>query len=77
MSMSMNLHGVCRVSLGEIRNDRHEDGRDYYYREIQFFDKNGQSLLSINQFTDNGYNLLIADDELAEISEELPLLKAA
>lgn len=77
MSASMNLFGVCGVSLGEIFNATYATGEPYYYREIKFLDKNGESLLSINQFSDDGYKLLVADSELAEINAELPLLKAA
>ena len=77
MSMSMNLHGVCGVSLGKISSACYESGETYYYREIKFCDKNGDSLLSINQFGDDGYKLLVADTELAEMNEELPLFKAA
>ena len=77
MSMSMNIHGVCGVSLGEILGSNYASGEPYYYREIKFLDKNGESLLSINQFSDDGYKLLVADAELAEMNAELPLLKAA
>lgn len=77
MSMSMNLHGVSGVLLGEIRSATYASGEPYYYREIKFVDKNGESLLSINQFGDDGYKLLVDDKELAEMNAELPLLKAA
>ena len=77
MSMSMNLHGVSGVVLGKIRSTTYESGEPYYHREIKFFDKNGESLLSITQFSDDGYKLLVVDSELAEMNAELPLLKAA
>ena len=77
MSMSMNLHGVSGVVLGDIRSAHHESGETFYYREIKFIDKNGESLMSLNSFSDDGYKLLVDDKELAEMNEELPLLKAA
>ena len=77
MSMSMNLHGVSGVVLGEIRSATYESGEAFYYREIKFFDKNGKLLMSLNSFSDDGYKLLVDDKELAEMNEELPLLKAA
>lgn len=77
MSMSMNLHGVSGVVLGKIRSATYESGEAFYYREIKFLDKNGKTLLSINQFSDDGYKLLVVDSELAEMNTELPLLKAA
>lgn len=76
MSMSMNIHGVCGVLLGKIIGYNYSSGEPYYHREIKFIDKNGDSLLSISQFSDDGYKLLVADTELAEMNAELPLLKA-
>ena len=77
MSMSMNIHGACGVALGKIRSATYESGEPFYYREIMFLDKNGETLLSINPFSDDGYKLLVVDSELAEMNAELPLLKAA
>lgn len=77
MSMSMNIHGVCGVVLGKIHSATYESGEPYYYREIKFIDKNGESLMALNSFSDDGYKLLVVDDELNRMNEELPLLKAA
>ena len=77
MSMSMNIHGVCGVVLGKIRSATYESGEPFYYREFNFIDKNGESILSLTSFGDDGYKLLVDDAELAEMNAELPLLKAA
>ena len=77
MSMSIYLHGVSGVVLGDIRTATYASGESYYYREIKFIDKNGETLLLINQFGNDGYKLLVDDKELAEMNAELPLLKAA
>jgi len=77
VSMSMNIHNVAKVELSEIKTYYLADGTAFYSRTINFTDPKGQVTLSIEQFSDNGYTLLIADTELAEMNAELPLLKAA
>lgn len=76
MSMSMNIHGVCGVLLGEIIGSNYASGEPYYHREIKFIDKNGDSLLSISLFSDNGYSLLVDDKEIDSLQSD-DLLKAA
>lgn len=77
MSITMNIHGVSETSLGEINTLYYDNGTPFYTRSYSMLDKNGQVLICITQFSDNGYTLLVADEELAAMNAELPLLKAA
>lgn len=77
MSITMNIHGVSETSLSEIKTLYYDNGTPFYTRSYSMLDKNGKVLICITQFSDNGYTLLVADEELAAMNAELPLLKAA
>ncbi len=77
MNMSMNIHNVAEIALGDIRLNRLDSGKEFYIRSISLKDKTGHVLICIDSYSDDGYKLLVADTELAEMNAELPLLKAA
>jgi hypothetical protein len=73
----MNIHGVSETWLSEIKTLYYDNGTPFYTRSYSMLDKNGQVLICITQFSDNGYNLLIVDADLDSLTTELPLIKAA
>lgn len=77
MSMSMNIHGTAGINLGAIKSHRLQDGSVFYTRSISIVDKSGKELICIDPFSDDGYKLLVVDDELAAMTAELPLIKDA
>jgi len=76
MSMSMNIHNVKSIELGEIQTHTLDDGRVFYTRSIHFMDSNGVSILTIDPFSDDGHNLLVSDPDLTQIMSDV-LKKAA
>lgn len=77
MSISMNVHNVASIKPGEIKAGALEDGSQFYWRNIDFFDAKGACIFSVTTHTDNGYSLMITDSVIDEMNTELPLLKAA
>jgi len=77
MSMSMNIHNVASIKLGDIKTMCRSDGTVFSTRELIITGSDGKEILCLNPFSDDGYNLLVSDDELAGMMEEPTLLKAA
>lgn len=69
MSISMNIHDVASIKLGDIQSAKRGDGSTFYWRSIDFIDSKGHRILSADCFADNGYNLLIDDAEIAALNE--------
>lgn len=76
MSMTMNIHNVKSIELGEIKTFQMAGGESFYTRSIHFMDSNGVSILTIDPFSDDGYNLLVSDPDLTQMMSEV-LKKAA
>jgi len=78
MTISMNIHGVASIKLGDIQSaTRSYDNATFYWRSVDFLDSKGNRIMSVDTLTDNGYNLLVSDPVLDEMNAELPLLKEA
>ena len=71
MAMSMNIHGVAGINLTDIKALTLPDGTVFYTRSISVTGKDGKELIRLDPMSDDGYKLLVSDDELAS------LLKAA
>ena len=65
MSITMNIHDVASIKLGDIKSaTRGEGGSAFYWRSVYFLDSKGNRILSVDSITDDGYNLLVVDGEL-------------
>lgn len=76
MSMTMNIHGVKSIDLGDIKTHTLPDGSVFYTRSIMVIDHQGNQVLCLEPFADNGHNLLIKDPVLEEMYQPF-VLKAA
>ena len=71
--ITMNLHDISSITLGDICSAVRSDGSTFYWRSIEFRDSKGHRILSVDPISDNGYNLLVADSELAQLNEPIKL----
>jgi hypothetical protein len=76
MSMTMNIHNVKSIELGEIQTHTLDDCRVFYTRSIHFMDSNGVCVMRIDPFSDDGHDLLVSDPDLTQMMSEV-LKKAA
>jgi hypothetical protein len=75
MSITMNIHDVASIKLGDIQSADRSDGSTFYWRSFDFYDSKGHRILSADALTENGYNLLVSDPVVDEMNA--PLKKAA
>lgn len=73
MSMSMNIHNAARIVPSDIYSGTRSDGEAHYWRNFDVLDNKGINIFCISIHSDNGYNLLIDDAEIAALNE--PVLK--
>lgn len=68
MGINLNIHQIGEIKLGAIGNISFNDVSQYF-RNITLIDKDGKEIISICAYSDNGYNLLIDDAEIAALNE--------
>ena len=66
----ITIHDATGISVSNVRYAILPDGTEYYSRHLTIVGANG-AILTIQMFADDGYALLVHDNDLRQIQEPI------